>query len=81
MRINRSLKGAFATVTFVTLAVMAMCAPSAARTMHNDEFVQRDGTRLTLGGETFALAGPASNGSAWKPAVRSIPWASLFQPF
>src|SRR5216683_4146812 len=25
---------------------------------HNDEFVQRDGTRLTLGGETFRYSGP-----------------------
>jgi mannan endo-1,4-beta-mannosidase len=58
MRKMYFLKGAFATVTFVALAMMAMCAPSSAQTAHNDEFVQRDGTRLTLGGETFRYSGP-----------------------
>ena len=53
---TRLLRGAFATVTLVALmAVMAVCARSSAQTGHNDEFVQRDGTRLTLGGETFPL--------------------------
>ena len=47
------LRGAFATVTFVALAVMAVCARSSTQTEHNDEFVQRDGAGLTLGGETF----------------------------
>jgi mannan endo-1,4-beta-mannosidase len=42
----------------VALAVMAVCARSSAQTAHNDEFVQRDGTRLTLGGETFRYGGP-----------------------
>ncbi len=51
-------RGAFATVTFVALAVMAVCARSSAQTEHNDEFVQRDGTRLTLGGEAFRYSGP-----------------------
>jgi mannan endo-1,4-beta-mannosidase len=49
------LRGAFATVTYVALAV---CARSSAQTNHNDEFVLRDGTRLTLGGETFRYGGP-----------------------
>ena len=52
------LRGAFAAVAFVALAVMAMCARGSAQTGHNDEFVQRDGTRLTLGGETFRYSGP-----------------------
>src|SRR5271156_1457806 len=52
------LRGAYATVTFVALAVMAVCARSSAQANHNDEFVQRDGTRLTLGGETFRYSGP-----------------------
>ena len=55
---NHLLRGAFATVTFVALAMMAVCARSSAQTEHNDEFVQRDGTRLTLGGETFRYSGP-----------------------
>jgi mannan endo-1,4-beta-mannosidase len=52
------LRGAFATVTFVALAVMVVSARSSAQTEHNDEFVQRDATRLTLGGETFRYSGP-----------------------
>jgi hypothetical protein len=55
---TRLLRGAFATVTLVPLAVMAVCARSSAQTEHNDEFVQRDGTRLTLGSETFRYIGP-----------------------
>src|SRR5260370_41990465 len=51
-------RGAFATVAFVALAVMAVYARSSAQTEHNDEFVQRDGTRLTLSGETFRYSGP-----------------------
>jgi hypothetical protein len=52
------LRGAFAPVTLVALAVMAVCVRSSAQTEHNDEFVQRDGTRLTLGGDTFRYGGP-----------------------
>jgi mannan endo-1,4-beta-mannosidase len=52
------LRGAFVTVILVVLAVMALCARSSAQSEHNDEFVQRDGTRLTLGGETFRYSGP-----------------------
>src|SRR5258708_941021 len=51
-------RGAFATAAFVALAVMAVYARSSAQTKHNDEFVQRDGIRLTLGGETFRYSGP-----------------------
>ena len=42
----------------VALPAMAMCVQSSAQTEHNDEFVQRDGTRLTLGGETFRYSAP-----------------------
>jgi mannan endo-1,4-beta-mannosidase len=51
-------RGAVASVTFVALAMNTLCARSSALTGHNDEFVQRDGTRLTLGGETFRFGGP-----------------------
>lgn len=68
------LRGAFALVTFPALAVIAVCAMSSAQTERNGEVVQRDGTRLTLGGETFRYCGPTLNGSAWKPTALSIPW-------
>jgi hypothetical protein len=44
----------------LALALMGVvCSGRAvAQTAHNDEFVQRDGTRLTLGGETFRYSGP-----------------------
>ena len=45
-------------MALVALAVMAVCTRSSAQTGHNGEFVQRDGTRLTLGGETFRFGGP-----------------------
>ena len=52
------LRGAIAIATFVALAGMAVCVRSSAQTEHKDEFVQRDGTRLSLGGETFRYSGP-----------------------
>jgi mannan endo-1,4-beta-mannosidase len=52
------LRGAFASVTLVALAVMAVCARSSAQTGHNDEFVQRADTKLLLGGEDFRYSGP-----------------------
>ena len=55
---TNSLGVAFATVAVVSLAVMAACARSSAQTEHNDEFVQRDGPRLTLGGQTIRYSGP-----------------------
>lgn len=36
----------------------AMRNQIAAQTPHNDEFVKRDGIRLTLGGETYRYSGP-----------------------
>ena len=55
---NHLLRDSFAAAIFVAFAAMAVCAQSAAQTEHNDEFVQRDGTRLALGGETFRFSGP-----------------------
>jgi len=55
---NHSMRGAFATVVFVALAMMAVCTQSSAQTEHNNEFVQHDGTRLTLDGEPFRYSGP-----------------------
>src|SRR5258708_15584117 len=52
------LRGAFAPATVVALAVRAVCLRSSGKTEQNDEFVPRDGTRLTLGGETFRYSGP-----------------------
>lgn len=43
-----------ATAIFMTTLVR----PIAAQSPHNDEFVRRDGTRLTLGGENFRYSGP-----------------------
>jgi mannan endo-1,4-beta-mannosidase len=42
----------------LALALILCFGRAAAQTAHNDEFVQRDGTRLTLGGETFRYSGP-----------------------
>lgn len=50
-------RNAFAVVTVVALAI-PVCIRCAAQASHNDEFVQRDGTRLTLGGKTFRYSGP-----------------------
>ena len=58
MRKRHFPRGAFAIANFVMLAVIAMCARSSAQSDHNDDFVKRDGTRLTLGGETFRFSGP-----------------------
>ena len=51
-------RGPLAAVSLAALAMIAVCARSSAQTEHNDEFVQRDGIRLTLGGETFRYSGP-----------------------
>ena len=42
------------------LGLAGLLAPGVARAQasHNDEFVQHDGARLTLGGETFRYGGP-----------------------
>ena len=42
----------------LTLVAALFAAPAVAQILHNDEFVKRDGTRLTLGGETFRFSGP-----------------------
>ena len=49
------------TAALVALAAIAVCPQSSAQTgqtQQNNQFVQRDGTRLTLGGETFRFGGP-----------------------
>jgi mannan endo-1,4-beta-mannosidase len=47
---------------FIATLVLATLMPtgwrSEAQTPHNDGFIRRDGTRLTLGGETFRYSGP-----------------------
>jgi mannan endo-1,4-beta-mannosidase len=55
---THSLKCAFASVTIVALAATAVCARSSTQPKRNDEFVQRAGTRLTLGNQTFRYSGP-----------------------
>jgi len=48
--------------TVVFIASAALCAMSAgkvaAQTTHNDEWVKRAGTKLTLGGEIYRYSGP-----------------------
>jgi hypothetical protein len=51
------LREAFVAVTFETLAVMAVCARSSARSEYSDEFVQGDGTHLTLYGKRRRVDG------------------------
>jgi mannan endo-1,4-beta-mannosidase len=58
MRMRNPLIHSLVTTTLVFLAIMPIGRRSGAQTLHNDEFVQRDGTRLTLGGETFRYSGP-----------------------
>ena len=41
-----------------TMSLITVGSPSAAQTAHNDEFVQRNGTKLTLGGADFRYSGP-----------------------
>ena len=45
-------------VLAAAFAAVFCCSLAVAQIPHNDEFVQRDGTRLTLGGETFRYSGP-----------------------
>ncbi len=47
-----------ADVLAAAFAAVFCCSLAVAQVPHNDEFVQRDGTRLTLGGETFRYSGP-----------------------
>ena len=51
------LRGTFTLVTFPALDVIAVCAMNSVQTEHNDKFVQRDGTRVTLGDDTFRYCG------------------------
>ena len=45
------------TVVLVSALVVGQQTPTNLLP-HNDEFVKRDGARLTLGGETFRYSGP-----------------------
>jgi mannan endo-1,4-beta-mannosidase len=47
-----------AAVLLGAMGVMAGTDRAAAQTRHNDEFVQRNGTKLTLGGADFRYSGP-----------------------
>ncbi len=40
------------------ITVMTVCSRGTAQTTHNDEFVQRNGTKLTLAGTDFRYSGP-----------------------
>jgi hypothetical protein len=40
------------------MGVMAVVGHGAAQTAHNDQFVKRAGTKLTLGGEEYRYSGP-----------------------
>ena len=42
----------------LVLGLIVFNGYAGAQIAHNDEFVQRDGTRLTLAGETFRYSGP-----------------------
>ena len=48
----------FVGATLMLAAFTPIGLRGGAQTLHNDDFVQRDGTRLTLGGETFRYSGP-----------------------
>lgn len=58
MREIHLLGGAFAIATLVALALRPVCAQDSVQTAHNNEFVQRAGTKLLLGGEDFRFSGP-----------------------
>jgi hypothetical protein len=45
-------------MTQMSVSAQQPGAANANSVNNNDEFVQRDGTRLTLGGETFRFGGP-----------------------
>lgn len=42
----------------LALSAVFVCGRALAQAPNNDDFVKRDGTRLTLGGETFRFGGP-----------------------
>jgi hypothetical protein len=48
----------YESVLAAAFAAVFCCSLATAQIPHNDEFVQRDGTRLTLGGEAFRYSGP-----------------------
>jgi len=48
----------YAGVLAAAFGAVFCCSLAVAQIPDNDEFVQRDGTRLTLGGETFRYSVP-----------------------
>lgn len=52
---RRLVRGALA---MLALGGVVLCGQALAQSDHNNEFVKRDGTRLTLGGQTFRYSGP-----------------------
>lgn len=55
---SRSKNSRVCAAALIAAASAVWCVRATAQIPHNDEFVQRDGTRLTLGGETFRFSGP-----------------------
>jgi mannan endo-1,4-beta-mannosidase len=55
---SRSKNSLVCAAALITAASAVWCVRAVAQIPHNDEFVQRDGTRLTLGGEPFRYSGP-----------------------
>lgn len=54
----KTTNGLLAAGLVLSAATVVLSTPRAvAQIPHNDDFVQRDGTRLTLGGETFRFGG------------------------
>jgi mannan endo-1,4-beta-mannosidase len=54
----RTRTGALVLVVLGAMGVMAAGGQGAAQTSHSDEFVRRNGTKLTLGGADFRYSGP-----------------------
>jgi mannan endo-1,4-beta-mannosidase len=55
---SRSKSSLFCAAALIAAASAAWCVRATAQIPHNDEFVKRDGARLTLAGETFRYSGP-----------------------
>ncbi len=58
MSCGKEIKAAFIGGSLLFLAFAVLSGTACAQIAHNDEFVQHDGARLTLGGETFRFSGP-----------------------
>jgi mannan endo-1,4-beta-mannosidase len=58
MNIVRTRTGTLAVVMLGAVGLMVVTGRGAAQTVLNDEFVQRNGTKLILGGADFRYSGP-----------------------